>query len=246
MSQLTQALMSRVESSGSESRLKFGERAVEIQNSKPYSSERARYIIRLESGAECEADAIISALPAPVIARLTDKTHPGLACPLSRIPYTPAILVALGYANQKTPSGFGYLVPRHEKRRVRACTFVHTKFPGRVPPGAALLRCFMDSSVIQLEGEEIVSVVTEELQHDLGLTARPDFFRIYRWPAAMPQYNVGHETLLRELREQEGKVRGMFLAGNFFSGVGISDCIRSATSAVERAVQFARKKTEKA
>lgn len=242
MARLIQALVSRldVRESPNGTCLKFGERVVEIRNLQPSGPGAPRYAIRLESGAEYVADAIIPALPAPELARLVAQAHPGLARRLGQISYTPAVTVAFGYSHQKTPPGFGFLVPRVEKRRVRACTFVHAKFPGRVPPDAALLRCFMDSSAVQLGDEEIVSAVVEEIQRDLGITTQPDFFRVYRWPAAMPQYEVEHEALLREIREEEGKARGMFLAGNFFSGVGISDCIRSATSAAGRAVQFAK------
>ncbi|MGH9449694.1 MAG: protoporphyrinogen oxidase [Terriglobia bacterium] len=238
MGQLVAALMSHL--SGSEGQLKFGERAVSIEGRQSSSAARPRYVIRVESGAEYEADVIVSALPAGELSRLIADLSPALARPLGQIPYAPAALLTLGYYKQKTPPGFGYLVPRKEKRFVRACTFVHAKFPGRAPPGAALLRCFLDSSVIPQEDQEIASRVIKEIHHDLGFPAQTKLFRVHRWPAAMPQYHVGHETLLREIRAQAEKLPGIFIAGSFFSGVGISDCIRSATSAAERAVQHAK------
>jgi len=49
---------------------------------------------------------------------------------------------------------------------------------------------------------------------------------------------VGHservDALLRRLQNHPG----LFVAGNAYSGIGISDCIRTAKAAAERALSF--------
>ena len=48
----------------------------------------------------------------------------------------------------RIPRGFGFVVPQvfggesGASHQLLACTFVHQKFPGRVPEGAVLLRAF--------------------------------------------------------------------------------------------------------
>ena len=41
-----------------------------------------------------------------------------------------------------TAPGFGFLVPKKERQRLAACTFVGTKFSYRVPDDKIALRCF--------------------------------------------------------------------------------------------------------
>src|SRR2546426_1613000 len=115
--------------------------------------------------------------------------------------------------------------------RSLACTFVHRKFPHRVPPAKALLRCFLggsrDPGALELGDDEIVSILQRELKDILKLSAEPLFCRISRWPHSMPQYVVGHGERLEKIRAQLGSHAGLFLAGNAYSGIGMSDCIRS-------------------
>ena len=40
------------------------------------------------------------------------------------------------------PIGFGFLIPKKERRRLVACTWVGTKFSHRVPEGKIVARCF--------------------------------------------------------------------------------------------------------
>jgi protoporphyrinogen/coproporphyrinogen III oxidase len=140
------------------------------------------------------------------------------------------------------PLGFGFLVPRRAGRRLLACTFVQGKFPFRAPEGAALLRCFLggarDHDVLEMNDEQLGSLVVRELRDTLGLRETPGFIRIYRFPSAMPQYVVGHEERVRRIWEALDRHPGLFLAGNSYSGIGISDSIRTAKSAVEKAVSF--------
>jgi oxygen-dependent protoporphyrinogen oxidase len=57
------------------------------------------------------------------------------------------------------------------------------------------------------------------------------------WENAMPQYNLGHPALLRQIDAAMGKYPGLALAGNGYRGIGIPDCIRSAQDAVQKVLQ---------
>ena len=210
-------------------------------------SKRHRYRICCGDGTFYEADAVIVALPTHQSCRLVSEIDPSLAQELAGVSYTSAMMVALGYGpgvREKLPKGFGFLVPCKEKRRLLACTFVHNKFDYRVPAGHALIRCFLggarDPDVLRLGDEEVLAVLKHELGAILRLSLEPEFSRVFRWPAAMPQYDLGHAARLNRIETRLKQHPGLFLAGNINTGVGISDCIRSGRSAAERALSMPR------
>jgi oxygen-dependent protoporphyrinogen oxidase len=153
--------------------------------------------------------------------------------------------VSLGFdepARATLPAGFGFLVPRQERRRMLACTFVHAKFDHRAPEGKAMLRCFLggsrDPDALGLSDEEVAALVRRELKEILNFTAEPLFCRVHRWPASMAQYPVGHATRLTAIEQRLENLPGLYLSGNAYSGIGISDCIRTSRTAAERALDF--------
>jgi protoporphyrinogen/coproporphyrinogen III oxidase len=186
-------------------------------------------------------DAVILATPTQAAAKLAHASSAELASELATIQYTSSITVNLGY-DQKVrwslPPGFGFLVPRSEGKRMLAATFVHNKFPHRAPQDRALLRCFIggagNDQVLQLSDEEILRTVREELRQIVGITADPQFTRIYRWERAMAQYGVGHLERLQRIEDHLAQLPGLALAGNGYRGIGVPDCVRSGSEAAHR------------
>jgi oxygen-dependent protoporphyrinogen oxidase len=163
-----------------------------------------------------------------------------LADLLGGIPYSSSMTVALGFPNSAFPKplrGFGFLVPKRERRRLVACTWVGAKFSHRVPSGTTLLRCFLggvdDGAVLSESDPAIIETVTGELHRILGFGAAPAFSRIFRWPRSMPQYTVGHPARLAEIEARAAAIPGFQLAGNAYTGIGIPDCVRMGKQAAE-------------
>lgn len=203
-----------------------------------------RFKITCEGDKVYDADAVILALPANLAGGLVSSLDPRLGELLGGIPYSSSMTVSLGYdehARAKLPPGFGFLVPRKEQRRMLACTFVHAKFDHRVPEGKAMLRCFLggarDPDVLGVPDEDVVHGVRRELQEILNFAAEPLFYRVHRWPGSMAQYPVGHAGRVAAMEERLQEVPGLYLAGNAYSGIGISDCIRHGKSAAEKAIR---------
>jgi oxygen-dependent protoporphyrinogen oxidase len=199
------------------------------------------YQIHCESGEAFDADAIVLAMPAPECGRLLSTLHPALGGLLGEIPYSSSMTVSLGYAEgarERLPYGFGYLAPRQEKRRMLACTFVHRKFNHRAPEGKALLRCFLGGArapeALSLSDAEVLSLVRRELGEVLNFSCEPLFWRIHRWPASMAQYQVGHAERLGKIQTLLEGLPGIHLAGNAYSGIGISDCVRTGKTAAKK------------
>jgi len=185
-------------------------------------------------------DAVILAVSTQVAASLLRMSGPVLAAELGGVNYSSSVTVALGYDQRvrgSLPPGFGFLVPRSEGKRMLAATFVHNKFPHRAPDHRAILRCFLggarDEQILASSDDEILRIVREELNQILHLTAEPLFARVFKWRGAMAQYGVGHLERLQRIEALRQKLPGLALAGNGYNGIGVPDCVRSGSEAVE-------------
>jgi oxygen-dependent protoporphyrinogen oxidase len=185
-------------------------------------------------------DAVILAVSTQVAASLLRMSGPELAAELGSVKYSSSVTVALGYdqrVRKSLPPGFGFLAPRSEGKRMLAATFVHNKFPHRAPDDRAILRCFLggarDEQILASSDDEILRIVREELNQILHLTAEPLFARVFKWRGAMAQYGVGHLERLQRIEALRQKLPGLALAGNGYNGIGVPDCVRSGSEAVE-------------
>lgn len=180
------------------------------------------------------AEHVFVCCPATAAAGIVRPVDERLSELLAGVRYNSSVTVALGYAQADVEgklNGFGFLVPKVERKRMAACTYVKTKFDHRAPPAKALLRCFLGGAAIDSPEGELIRDVLGELKELVGLTAIPLFTRVTRWRGAMAQYGLGHKQRVAEIRERTGAHPGLYLAGNAYDGIGIPDCIRGAKSA---------------
>ena len=142
----------------------------------PADSCSRRFQIACEGSRVFDADAVILAVPAFLAGGLLSSLDHRLSELLEGIPYSSSMTVSLAFderARALLPAGFGFLVPRKERRRMLACTFVHAKFDHRAPEGKAMLRCFLggarDPHVLDLSDDEVVTLVRQETQRNYEL-----------------------------------------------------------------------------
>jgi len=149
---------------------------------------------------------------------------------LASIPHSGSAIWTFGYRTGDVPralDAFGFLVPKRERNTIMACTWVATKWQGRVPEGKAVLRCFSTDPDVSEDA------MRADLRRLMGITAEPLFAFGNRWPESMPQYTVGHVPRIAEVEARVAAIPGLRLAGNAYHGVGIPDCVRSAKLAAE-------------
>jgi oxygen-dependent protoporphyrinogen oxidase len=157
---------------------------------------------------------------------------------LASIPYGSSTTVNLAWKAADLPrplDGFGFVVPRREKRRLIACSFTSVKFAGRAPDDAVLVRAFTgDEQMPGADAGAVLAAMRAELRDILGIEAAPILSTVAFHPASMPRYEVGHLALAATIASRIESQTGLALAGNALAGVGVPDCIRSGEAAAER------------
>jgi oxygen-dependent protoporphyrinogen oxidase len=191
------------------------------------------------NGESLPCDRAVVAVRAWEAAALFRQSAPVLAERLGEIPYSSAVTVGFTYPSEGFPhplDGFGFLVPKVERRHIVACTWVNRKFDHRAPSDRVLLRAFLGGHrwASGASDEEIAAAVREDLSRIMGIAAPPSAVSIARWPQSMPQYEVGHSARVQSIRAAVSQLPGVHLAGNYFDGIGIPDAIRGAKAICNR------------
>ncbi len=196
--------------------------------------------VNTDDGEEESRDLVL-ACPAFRAGELIGGIDAELSDNLHSIPYSSAITVMVGYRRSEVThplDGFGFLVPKRERRQMAACTWVNTKFPSRVSSDYVVVRAFIvgrDADELTAASDaEIVETVRAELQRLMGIGSGVQFTTVHRWPKSMPQYTVGHAQRAKRIDDLMRNHPRLHLVGNAYDGVGIPDCVRLAKAAAER------------
>ncbi len=197
------------------------------------------YLVSTARGEQLRAAAVVLAVPAYVAAGLLRRLAPDATSVLAGIRYVSTGTISLAYRLDEVPRpllGFGLVVPASERRPINALTWSSLKFAGRAPEGYALFRVFFGGSrsprSMELDDAALLATVREELHRLMGITALPLFHRIYRWPRANAQYDVGHGDRIAGLERM--LPAGLHLTGSPYRGVGLPDCIRQGQETAAR------------
>ncbi len=220
--QLTDALIARLDANA----LWTNRRVVQVKR------ENDAYAVRMNDGAMLCADAVVFATPAYVTAELVREMDSELAAQLAQIRYVSSATVSLGFKRAEIShplNGFGFVVPRSEKRNILACSWSSTKFNFRAPDEHVLLRAFIGGAHNEALAEQSESALIEtaraELRALMGIKATPVLAQVYRWHKANPQYQVGHQAGIAAIQTRAAQHDNLYLVGSAYNGVGIPDCI---------------------
>jgi len=243
MGELIEALARRIEQAGGVIRVGAPVVAVErVSGSEAGGDKPARWVVRYEAPGgdveSIEADDVVMAAPAHAAKRAVEGFDGDLASLLGGIPYLSTATVVLAYARPDVPhplDAVGVVIPKDERRRILAATFISSKWTGRAPQDAALVRVFVgghrDPGALAASDEELISLAREELGTLIGVRATPLLARVFRYEQANAQPLVGHRDRVRRIRELARRHPGLHFAGAAFDGVGIPDCVRQANEA---------------
>ncbi len=191
-----------------------------------------------------EAGSVVLAAPAAATGRLLDGLVPA-AADLSQVPYASTAVLTL-LVRQLAPSTSGLLVPPGELPTVKALTYSAAKWTWVAEaveqaygPGVTAVRVSVgragEAALLQLDDDALLRRSVSEvgtLPSWEGATVLAG--AVTRWGGALPQYVLGHGSLIARLRTELSGRPGLAVAGAMLDGVGIPACLASADLAADK------------
>ncbi|KAL8848533.1 MAG: hypothetical protein Q9221_006422 [Calogaya cf. arnoldii] len=164
---------------------------------------------------------------------------------LSQTPSVTVMVVNLYYSNPSIlpARGFGYLLPRsldfyQNPERALGVVFDSDAAIGQDEiPGTKVTVMlgghWWDGWVAYPDEEQGARMAKDILQRHLGVSEEPQAVHVGLQRDCIPQYTVGHHSRMAQAHEALKRFNGRLrVAGNSYNGVGLNDCVRSASEVV--------------
>jgi oxygen-dependent protoporphyrinogen oxidase len=188
-------------------------------------------------------DSIVVSAPSSVAARLVKNLDVQLSERLAGIYHPPVAVVFTAFKKENIKfdlDGFGFLIPKLERRKILGSLWNSVIFENRAPAGFHLLTTFIggarNAGLVETSGDEdeLIKIALEELNSILGLSGAPVLAKVKKWEKAIPQYDIGYEKIIESIEDFKRRNAGIFFCSNFYRGISVSDCIKNAAqTAVE-------------
>ncbi|KAB2850116.1 MAG: protoporphyrinogen oxidase [Hyphomicrobiaceae bacterium] len=205
------------------------------------------FLIDVGASGRVQANAIVLATQPHVAAQLLEGLEPEAASAARAIEAPPLAVVFLGFARHQIPhplDGLGYLSATCEARPVNGGLFCSSMFAGRAPEGFVSLAVYVGGdrapALAQLSREDLIELARKELADLLGAKGAPVMTRVRHWARGLPQYRTGHEALAQALDGASRRRPGLFITGNYLSGVSVASCVAHARKTAGEVDAFLR------
>lgn len=196
-----------------------------------------------------DVDFVISSVYSKYLADMLSEDYGQLKTLLSQIECVDMVLVNFFFEKNVLPiKGFGYLVPTKEKSPILGCIFdsVFNKPENDSTTLTAMLGGSWYNEYIGAKTpDQIYDMAFKEIRGHLGIKIDPDIKEVSILKNAIPQYRVGHQTLLQNINKSivgSDLSDRLFLTGNTYDGIGVNDSIFNARKLVQEVLA---KKLEK-
>lgn len=68
--------------------------------------------------------------------------------------------------------------------------------------------------------------------------AAPQVMAVKRWTRSIPQYERGHVEKVAVIQERVKTQPGLFVGGNYMTGVAVGDCIQYGMNVAKEVMEF--------
>lgn len=201
---------------------------------------------------------VVLTIPSYVASSLLHPLSNVAADSLSKFYYPPVAAVSISYPKEAIRKeclidgqlkGFGQLHPRSQAVETLGTIYSSSLFPNRAPPGRVLLLSYIGGStntvILSKNESDLVEAVDRDLRKMLiNPTAKePLVLGVRVWPRAIPQFLIGHLDHLEAARValSKGGFEGLFLGGNYVTGVALGRCVEGAYETAEVVSNFLSK-----
>jgi protoporphyrinogen/coproporphyrinogen III oxidase len=203
------------------------------------------YTLTFLAGEQLDVPAVLLATPPHITQTLARSFDLALAHLCSRIRAASVVTVALGFrrsAVRHPLDGAGVVVPRRESLRIRALSWVSSKWADRAPEDRVLLRAYLggiqDSDVIEWSDEALMTAACRDTASLVHTSGEPELARVYRWRDSTPQLEVGHLDLMSSIESRLSLRPNLMVSASGFRGTGIADCVADARRQAQRVAQW--------
>jgi len=211
---------------------------------KKVDSNSGRFLLQFFSNGKIESeefDSVVLSVPSYAAAEIVNPWLPQLSDELAKIKYPPVAVAVLGYNREQVKrdlTGFGFLVPEIENRKILGTIWSSSIFPNRAPDGFVELTTFLGGSrqphVVKLSEEEIAKMAHEENAELMKIEGEPVFQSVSKWEKAIPQYNIGHLAIMDVVSRVETMYKRFYICSNYKDGISVADCIANGKKTAER------------
>lgn len=194
------------------------------------------------------SDYILSTLPAYIASNVFKGIDVKLSEHLDSIEYPPVMVLYLTYPIDKIKQpldGFGFLIPKKEKKSFLGAIWSSVIFENRSTPKNASFTLFVGGArnpeLFSLDKEIIIKKVLNEFHEIMGIEVEPSVKSYRYWSKAIPQYNVGYIEHERYCDKFEVENPGIFLSGNYRGGISVGDCLKNSELVFEKIKNHSQK-----
>ncbi|KAF7818069.1 protoporphyrinogen oxidase 1, chloroplastic [Senna tora] len=188
---------------------------------------------------------VVMTIPSYVASSILRPLSTAAADALSKFYYPPVAAVSISYPKEAIRTeclidgelkGFGQLHPRTQGVETLGTIYSSSLFPNRAPPGRILLLNYIGGAtnpgILSKTHSELVEAVDRDLRKILiNPNAKdPLALGVRVWPQAIPQFLIGHLDLVDAANAalKNTGYEGLFLGGNYVSGVALGRCVEGA------------------
>ncbi|KAL1833035.1 hypothetical protein DCAR_0103084 [Daucus carota subsp. sativus] len=192
-----------------------------------------------------QSKTVVMTVPSHIASTLLRPVSVVAAEALSKLYYPPVAAVSVSYPEEAVRTeclidgklkGFGQLIPRTQGVETLGTIYSSSLFPNRAPPGRILLLNYIggatNTGILSKTESQLVEAVDRDLRKMLiNPTAKePLALGVRVWPQAIPQFLIGHLDIVDSAKAalSNGGFKGIFLGGNFVSGVALGRCVEGA------------------
>ncbi len=201
-------------------------------------------VLKTKTGDEIsiESDKVVTTFGGEGIMDILTMVPHDLLKPVANTTYAKVVQVVVGYKhwNGKKINAFGGLVPSAENKDILGILFPGALFSGRCPKEGALLSVFVGGmkkpQMITKSDEEIQQIVLREIELTLQCSQKPDLIKVFRYPKAIPQYDISTKERYVAIATIENEYKGLHLAGNIKGGIGMADRVQQAWELAKKLV----------
>ncbi|KAL2510434.1 Protoporphyrinogen oxidase 1 [Abeliophyllum distichum] len=202
-----------------------------------------------------QSKSVVMTVPSYVASSILYPLSAVAADALSKFYYPPVAAVTVSYPKEAIRDeclidgelkGFGQLHPRSQGVETLGTIYSSSLFPNRAPPGRILLLNYIggatNTGIVSKTESQLVEAVDRDLRKMLinPSAQDPQVLGVRTWLQAIPQFNVGHLDVLEAAKSalNDGGFKGVFLGGNYVSGVALGRCVEGAYEVAAEVTDF--------